>query len=1114
MRLTTLASVLLLAAAATISSDAQSGPVQIKSRTSVNTNFGKLPLTFEGNRGQADSQVKFITRAPGYSASLTSDGMVLSLRARQSTVGQTTTESVSAGQPTHTTLQFRLLGAAKNPAILGEDPQLGRVNYFLGNDPAKWHTNVPTFAHIRYKNIYPGIDLVYYGSHRQLEYDFAVAPGADPGRIQFEILGATRIHIDAQGNLVLEIGAGELHFQSPMVYQESTGRRVAVAGGYVVDDATHVGFHVAAYDRSKPLVIDPVLIYSTYLGGSGDEQPAGVAVDSAGNTYLAGSTNSADFPLSTLGSLPAGVPHVFLAKLDATGSNLLYTDYLGGNNEDDGYALALDAANDVYITGSTASSDFPVVDPFQGTYPGGFNAFLTKISADGSSLLYSSYLGGNGSDLPSSIAIDSAGDMVIGGYTSSTNFPVANAYQPTVSANQGGMYGNYGFLTKFNPDGASLIYSTYFAGNSNVPYNCGGTPCWPQPFNTINGMVVDAAGNAYVAGVTNTYNFPVTAGAYLTSDSTQLDGTVGFVSKFSDSGSLQYSTYFYEASGLLTNINAIAVDSSGSAYIAGVALSDGTFPITSTSICDPSVYGWGCNYAFATKFDPAGSTLLYSTFLGPNNNATPRAIVLNGNDDAYVLASTGTNSFSTVNGIESFTSGNDLLLVELDASASTQLFATYLGGSGDDEPAGMALDANDNLYLAGATNSSDFPVTQAGFQSALGGGTDGFVLKIGPSPAPAVAVSPSLLQYGVQPLGSTSSPQTALLRNMGSSALTISSVTTTGDFAETDDCGGTVPAAGSCTLSLTFTPTAAGTRTGSAVIQDDADGSPHIIKLTGSGPVPAVTLTPASLVFSSQPLGTSSSVQTVTLASTGSTTLNLGSLQVTGDFAQTNNCPATLAPGSNCTINVTFAPTAAGNRSGTLAIIDDAQDSPQTVILTGAGSDFSLASSPDSATSKAGSTATYTLSIAAVGGTFANAVQLNCSGAPAKAACSLSQSSVTPGGNSATATLTVTTTASVARAFPARALHDGPTYAVWLQLSGMGLFGMLFPAFRRRRKKFAVAGLLGLLTLALMFMPACAGGTGISSTPTQGTPPGTYTVMVTGTSGTLQHSLPLTLVVQ
>ena len=237
--------------------------------------------------------------------------MVLSLRARQSTVGQTTTESVSAGQPTHTTLQFRLLGAAKNPAILGEEPQLGRVNYFLGNDPANWHTNVPTFAHIRYKNIYPGIDLVYYGNHRQLEYDFAVAPGADPGRIQFEIMGATRIHIDAQGNLVLEIGAGELHFQSPMVYQESTGRRVAVAGGYVVDDATHVGFHVAAYDRSKPLVIDPVLIYSTYLGGSGDEQPAGVAVDSAGNTYLAGSTNSADFPLSTLGSLPAGVPHVF-----------------------------------------------------------------------------------------------------------------------------------------------------------------------------------------------------------------------------------------------------------------------------------------------------------------------------------------------------------------------------------------------------------------------------------------------------------------------------------------------------------------------------------------------------------------------------------------------------------------------------------------------------------------------------------------------------------------------------------------------------------------------------------------------------------------------------------
>jgi len=1188
----------------------------------VTPNYGKLPLTFESNQGQVGPQAKFLARGPGYSVFLTTGGMVLSLRPEPGAKSLTrvrATSVKSAARPPLTTLGFKLLGANSSPEITGENPQPGRVNYFIGNDPAKWHRNLPTYAQVRYTNVYPGIDLLYYGNHRQLEYDFALAPGADPGRIQFEITGANQILIDAEGELVLKAAGGELHFQNPIVYQEFNGKRVPVQGGFIVKDATHIGFHVAEHDQTKPLVIDPVLVYSTYLGGSGNDQPKGLAVDGNGNVYIAGYTDSADFPLATLGSLLGGATHVFVAKLDPTGSNLVYADYIGGNSQDYGDALVLDSLNNVYVTGSTASSDFPLVNPYQGTYPGSFNAFLTKISADGSSLLYSTYLGGNGSDVPAGIAADNLGDVFVAGNTSSTNFPVANAYQATALPNGGGLYGNYGFLTKFSPDGSSLIYSTYLSGNSNVPYNCGGTPCWSPPSSAINGIAVDAGGNAYAAGITNTYNFPTTPGAYLTADSTQQNATVGFVSKFSGSGTLDYSTYFYESSGLLTNINAIAVDSSGAAYVTGVAISDGTFPITSTSICDPAVYGWGCSYGFVTKFDPTASSLLYSTFLGPDNYAIPSTIVLDATNDAYVLASTASSSFGIVNGIEPYTMGNDLLLVEIDPTASSELFATYLGGNVDDTAAGLALDSNGNLYVAGATSSTDLPVTEGAFQNLLGGNSDAFVMKIGPSSAPSVSLSPILLQYSAQQVGTTSQPQQVLLRNMGSSPLSISAISAAPDFAETDNCGTSVPAAGSCTFSASFTPATAGLRTESILITDDAAGSPHFINLSGTGLGAVVALTPASVAFSSQQVGTSSAAQMVTLTNSGNTTLSINTIQTTGDYSQTNNCLATLAPSANCIISITFTPTVSGARNGSLTLSDNAQNSPQTVALTGVGAnnlgpvavltpasvafpslqvgtsstaqtvtlasvgnaplsissirvtgdysqsnncpatlaagsscsfsitfgpgasgnrngtltvsdnaagnlqtasvtgtgvDFGITASAANATVKSGSTATYQLTVAPAGGSFTTAVRLTCSGSPILTTCSVSPNSVTPGGSPATATLTVTTTAAVAQATPARPFETRTFYALWIHLPGIGLFGMILAGRKRKSNKWLLSVPLGMVMAATMVMSACGGGTVIVHQRQPGTTPGTYAITVAGTAGALQHSLPLTLTVQ
>jgi Beta-propeller repeat/Abnormal spindle-like microcephaly-assoc'd, ASPM-SPD-2-Hydin len=830
-------------------------------------------------------------------------------------------------------MSFKLVGANTNPTVVGEKLQTTKVNYFIGNDRSKWLTNIATYGQVRYKNVYPGIDLVYYGTQRQVEYDFDVAPGADATQIQFAVQGADSLSIDDEGNLVLKKGTGELHFQSPVVYQLSAGQRVKVPGAYAVGGSNRVGFTVKNYDSSKPLVIDPVLIYSTFLGGSSYDGASAIAIDSTGEAYVTGMTQSPNFPLANFGTLPPGGNYIFVSKLDVSGTTLLWADYVCGTSGSDYPAgIAVDTQGNAYITGTANSSDFPTVNAYQATMDSAPDAFLAKLSTDGSQLLYSTYLGGSNWEQANGVAVDSTGSASIAGTTASLDFPVLNAFQSTANPGQGDVYGDYGFVAKFSADGSTLVFSTYLAG-SQVDWEGCDDDC--APYSTMNGVAVDANGNVYIAGETDTTDFPVSDGAYMSENPTgDANGNeTSFIASFTPSGSLNYSTYF--GGSEYTYVYGLTVDSSDAAYITGNSPADGSFTVTNSSICDQS--DQTCGDAFVAKLNSTGTEVIYSTFLGPNNNTQGTGIQVDPAGNAYVLAYFGNSSYVLTNPIEANNNTGGVLIDEIDPTGSTELFSTFLGGSSGANAVGMAVDASSSIYVTGATGSDDFPVVQSAFQGTNAGNNDVFISKITQATAPAFTIYPSLLQFSTRVVGTTSQAETATLRNMGTAALTINSQTMSGDFAETDTCNGSVAAASSCTFTITFAPTAPGSRFGTLTFGDNAAGSPHFINMVGDGSAPLATITPASLTFASAAVNTTSAAQTITLSNTGNATLNISDVQITGAFAQTNNCPPGLSFGSSCQFQVTFTPTTGGALTGSLTLTDDAPDSPQTIALSGSG---------------------------------------------------------------------------------------------------------------------------------------------------------------------------------
>jgi Abnormal spindle-like microcephaly-assoc'd, ASPM-SPD-2-Hydin/Beta-propeller repeat len=914
--------------------------------------YARLPLAFEANQGQAGSEVKFLSRGPGYTLFLTGDEALLALK-KGSRKSRVESQKSRGPRAKDSILAMKLAGADPKAIATAMDELPGKSNYLIGRDPAKWRTGVPNYARVRYRGVYPGVDLVYYGNQGQLEYDFVVAAGADPRLIRLDIRpagerrGAHRhapLRIDRNEDLVVKIAGREVCFHKPVVYQSSRTpnpeRRTPIQGRYKLTSPNQVSFELGPYDRTKPLVIDPALSYSTYLGGSQEDEASSIAVDSSGNAYVAGFTVSADFPITagsfetTCGSCSSSLDDVFVTKLNPTGTALVYSTFVGGGNSDFGYGLAIDGAGDAYVTGTTFSSDFPVTSgAFQKACAVNCNdgdGFVLELNPTGSNLIYSTYLGGSAYDQGNAINVDTAGNAYVFGYTGSRNFPVsASAFQRSIGGVQDA------FVTKLNATGSALVYSTYLGGKAA---------------DLGFGLFVDSAGDAYVAGQTNSTDFPTTAGAFQTT----LGGLTGaFVSELNPTGSgLMFSTYL---NGTSTSTNPCAacatdvfLDSNGNVYVSGLTY-ETDFPVTSGAF--QTTFAGGFHDAFVTKLNRTGTALVYSTYIGGSSDDGAVALAVDAAGNAYIHGNTYSTNFPTTPSAFQPASGGppDSFVAELDPTGSALLYSTYLGGSGNEfgkATRSLVLNhgINPNVFVTGFTNSTNFPTTAGAFQTALAGtgSDDAFVTKFAPF-STTIVLSPTGLTFPTQLVGTSSKAQTVTLTNAGKSTVSITSISITGtnsaDFSETNTCGASIAAGASCTITVTFKPTSSGTRTASVSVADNAAGSPQTVSLTGTGTF--VKLTPSSLNFGSVPVGQTSSAKAVTLTNGGTTTLSITAIKLTGpnpgDFSETNTCGTSVAAHASCTISVTFKPAAKGGRSASLGVSDNGGGSPQLVAVSGTG---------------------------------------------------------------------------------------------------------------------------------------------------------------------------------
>jgi len=648
----------------------------------------------------------------------------------------------SPGKPGERGVALRVSFPNGKASVEAADPRGARVSTFLGSDPRQWRSAVETFGEVRYHAIAPGADLVYRMAGGRLKYDCVLEPGVDPARAVLRYQGAERLELAADGGLLIHTGAGTLYEQPPALYQEVAGRRVPVRGGYQITGSRDLSFWATGYDPTLTLVVDPSLLWSTFLGGDGADKANAVTTDGNGNLYVVGETASSNF-VTTPGVYSrtrSGSSDVFVTKLSPDGASVIWSTLLGGLGLDVGRGVALDASGNVYVCGQTASSNFPVTSAaFQRTHGGDlWDAFVAKLSPTGAALLYATYLGGNAADYGVALRVDAAGCAVVGGITGSSNYPttagvVVPGFSPSLfdAAN--------GFVTKLNAAGSAPVFSTYIGTSNGV--------------DMLNGLALDNAGQAVVVGWTVSASYPTTAGAYDRTFTGASNTHEAFVTKLNGSGTAYVFSTFLGGSQS-DDATGVALDAQGKVYVTGRTLS-GDFPVSAGAF-DASFDASLGNYwdGFVCRLSADGAALEYGTYFGGSNHEEPYGIAVGAGGQAVVCGYTSSSGFPATSGAcdASYNGGQDAFLLTLAADGRSLLYATFLGASGTDLANAVTVNPSGQAVVVGATDGAAFPTTSGAYDTGHNspGSHDSFVaalgVELGASPTAVPGSTPDGLQ--------------------------------------------------------------------------------------------------------------------------------------------------------------------------------------------------------------------------------------------------------------------------------------------------------------------------------------------------------------------------------